>query len=253
MATALPKAEKFELSVFMAVIALGFAGGLFAGMTRSPVGATIVSALFGVVGAGGALGIIIQGMLGREKPGEAAAKPREIDAGLLRMAGWSLFLLCVACVAGAFSGIQVREGRWLNFSPPVEIPPEPPAAIRITQAAASLTSLQQAKLELVQLKLADLGVGIEENNAFIISLASESRVGQLDDVYKELMGVAAPPPVVTPAPTEDGPAGSGGLARYPGYNLYSNTYTRPLPLDVERLMREQMLQPPTIRRGWEDR
>src|SRR5262245_25203698 len=94
--------------VLAGLVSLGFTAGLFAGLSQSPVGTTLIAGLFGLLGGGGFLTLAL-----KQWTGDAAPKPSiPLDPNMIRLAALSLTALCAASIAGAFLGMGIRQG-WL--------------------------------------------------------------------------------------------------------------------------------------------
>lgn len=147
----------------MVLIAFGVLGltiGTFTGMSESPVGSTIVAALFGLLGGGG----IFAFMGGLQK--KPMARARLIDAS------WALLILCSTCLVSVFLGISLREGTLF------EKKPEAKGEQLVSLAVDSNDDVSRAmlmKLIILQTELESLGVPRSRNNETISSFLKASR------------------------------------------------------------------------------
>jgi hypothetical protein len=151
--------------VFVAFAVLGLSIGLFVGMSESPVGATVVGALFTLVGSGGLLSMAV----------------RRVRLRQFRQAAISVIGLCLFTIVGAFLGIGLREGFLLH---PVSLWKQE-TLLDLRPYVTQVPRPQLLQLVLLQTELSNLRVSPAENNkivnAFVQAVAkegSEEGVGQ---------------------------------------------------------------------------
>jgi hypothetical protein len=142
---------------------IGLTAGLFAGMSESPVATALVGGIFGLIGGGGVLSLLVES---RKTQGAADPEKQSGDAEhRLRPAATAISFLCMFCILGAFTGIGFREG-WLVKQPQKKDTAE---LINIAEAAKDLERPVQLKLVILQSELHSLGVSPKQNNQLVSS------------------------------------------------------------------------------------
>jgi len=142
-----------------AMILVGFTAGLFGGMSQSPVATALVAGIFGLIGAGGIVGIILAGRRAQVDHTHETQRPGSRD---LPLASTAISLLCGFCIAGVFLGIGLREG-WL-------IPQAKPGSDADAKSEIMNSGLDlQKQMELLVLgaQLRKLGLSEQNNYQFI--------------------------------------------------------------------------------------
>jgi hypothetical protein len=147
---------------------VGLTAGLFAGMSESPVATALIGGVFGLLGGGGILGLLVGG--NKKEPAEAKATwQRPIQD--FQPAAVATSLLCVFCIVGVFLGIGFREG-WLL---PRFANVNSSELIEISDAAKGLGRPLQMKLVVLQSELDTLGISPRQNNQFVSSYIAAIR------------------------------------------------------------------------------
>jgi hypothetical protein len=139
---------------------LGFGVGFYAGSSQSPVVATLLPLLFGLVGAGGGL-YLAQADLGRP---ETALR--------LRLLGRCLLLFVATAILGSAYGISLRTGRsMLSFVSPRLVQPERPVLTRIPDALPADLGVESV---ILRARLKALGASGEETLAILAGLWADA-------------------------------------------------------------------------------
>lgn len=154
-------------SLWMATGVIGFAAGLFAGMSESPVATALIGGVFGLIGGGGLYGLLSRSKVGDTR--EASSGSREIDWTVIRVTSKTASLLCICAIAGVILGVGFRDG-WALPQPTKK---ESSALLVIADKSRDLERRQQLKLLLLQAELKSLGVSNEENNHFVASFIAD--------------------------------------------------------------------------------
>lgn len=153
--------------VITAMGAVGFAMGLFTGMSDSPIAKTVLPLLFATIG--GSAGIY----LFRTNPTDPA------KAATLRVAANGIIAFAVLCVLSALYGIAIRTGTGLtDFVPSVRQPEA--SVVSFGSAASDLNiALLGAKLRLLGVSEADEYAVLEKAKREMSMLPDENVIANL--------------------------------------------------------------------------
>ncbi|MBC3872076.1 hypothetical protein [Undibacterium flavidum] len=164
----LTQVSQIDWRFWSASCILGFTAGLFAGMSESPVGLTLVAGIFGLIGGGGMYSLLSKGSplkQSEEKP------PGNNEVWmLLQSAALATSLFCIFSILGVSIGIALREG-WILPKSSSHVS----KLIPIAEEGGHLLRRQQLKLLILQTELVSLGVSNEENNHFVRSFISTGK------------------------------------------------------------------------------
>lgn len=149
--------RRVPLSMIGGFAVLGATVGLFTGMSESPVAATVLSALFSLIGAAGLFALLRR------------FDQTEVAVQRMRSIGIGIISFCMGAVALVFVGIELREGR---LGATTSVPTPHAGEFDVTRLADDVSASDLAKLTLLELELSQLALTPQNRDAVLRALAT---------------------------------------------------------------------------------